>query len=133
MKKMDTTLYFITDSTGYEKEEFLRRVEAALRGGVMCHHAVDISGGNEKTEAGTTEFPERVAGSEIRLGEDRNAKTGVFQHAGNDRRAEGRMIHVGVTRYQDEIHLIPSPCFDIFFCHRQKAVLFIRHCLSPFV
>ena len=33
-KKMDTTLYFITDSTGYEKEEFLHRVEAALRGGV---------------------------------------------------------------------------------------------------
>jgi len=31
---MDTTLYFITDSTGFEKEEFLRRVEAALRGGV---------------------------------------------------------------------------------------------------
>ncbi len=31
---MDTTLYFITDSTGYEKEEFLNRVEAALRGGV---------------------------------------------------------------------------------------------------
>ena len=33
-QKMDTTLYFITDSTGFEKEEFLRRVEAALRGGV---------------------------------------------------------------------------------------------------
>ena len=33
-KEMDTTLYFITDSTGYEKEEFLRRVEAALQGGV---------------------------------------------------------------------------------------------------
>lgn len=31
---MDTTLYFITDSTGFEKEEFLRRVEAALCGGV---------------------------------------------------------------------------------------------------
>jgi thiamine-phosphate pyrophosphorylase len=33
-KEMDTTLYFITDSTGYEKEEFLKRVEAALQGGV---------------------------------------------------------------------------------------------------
>ena len=33
-QNMDTTLYFITDSTGFEKEEFLRRVEAALRGGV---------------------------------------------------------------------------------------------------
>lgn len=33
-RKIDTTLYFITDSTGLEQEEFLTRVEAALRGGV---------------------------------------------------------------------------------------------------
>ena len=34
MKTFDTSLYFITDSTGYEENEFLRRVEAALQGGV---------------------------------------------------------------------------------------------------
>ena len=34
MKKFDTSLYFITDSTGFSEEEFLRRVELALRGGV---------------------------------------------------------------------------------------------------
>ena len=33
MKKFDTTLYFITDSTGFEESEFLRRVEEALAGG----------------------------------------------------------------------------------------------------
>ena len=33
MKKLDTTLYFITDSTGFEEAEFLRRVEEALKGG----------------------------------------------------------------------------------------------------
>ncbi|MBE7048901.1 MAG: thiamine phosphate synthase [Ruminococcaceae bacterium] len=33
MKKFDTTLYFITDSTGFEEAEFLRRVEEALKGG----------------------------------------------------------------------------------------------------
>lgn len=35
-KKMnvDTTMYFITDSTGYEEDEFLARVKAALEGGV---------------------------------------------------------------------------------------------------
>lgn len=31
---LDTTLYFITDSTGFSEEEFLRRVEDALKGGV---------------------------------------------------------------------------------------------------
>lgn len=34
MKKFDTSLYFITDSTGFTEEEFLGRIEAALRGGV---------------------------------------------------------------------------------------------------
>ena len=34
MKKLDTSLYFITDSTGFSEEEFLRRIEGALQGGV---------------------------------------------------------------------------------------------------
>ena len=34
MKTIDTSLYFITDSTGFTEEEFLRRTEAALQGGV---------------------------------------------------------------------------------------------------
>ena len=34
MKNFNTSLYFITDSTGYEEAEFLARVEAALQGGV---------------------------------------------------------------------------------------------------
>ncbi len=33
MKKFDPSLYFITDSTGYTEEEFLDRVEQALKGG----------------------------------------------------------------------------------------------------
>ena len=34
MKKFDPSLYFITDSTDFSEEEFLRRVERALMGGV---------------------------------------------------------------------------------------------------
>ncbi len=34
MKHLDTSLYFITDSTDLSEEEFLRRTEEALRGGV---------------------------------------------------------------------------------------------------
>ena len=34
MKRFDTGLYFITDSTGFTREEFLARVERALEGGV---------------------------------------------------------------------------------------------------
>ena len=34
MRNFDPTLYFITDSTGFTEEEFLCRVEQALKGGV---------------------------------------------------------------------------------------------------
>jgi thiamine-phosphate pyrophosphorylase len=34
MRTFDSSLYFITDSTNYSEEEFLSRVEQALRGGV---------------------------------------------------------------------------------------------------
>ncbi|MBQ7953767.1 MAG: thiamine phosphate synthase [Clostridia bacterium] len=34
LKTFDTSLYFITDSTGFSEEEFLNRVEDALKGGV---------------------------------------------------------------------------------------------------
>lgn len=34
MEKVDTSLYFITDSTGFAEKEFLYRVEKALKGGV---------------------------------------------------------------------------------------------------
>ena len=34
MKTLDTSLYFITDSTAFGEEEFLRRVDSALQGGV---------------------------------------------------------------------------------------------------
>ena len=32
--KLDTSLYFITDSTGFETQEFLKRIEQAIMGGV---------------------------------------------------------------------------------------------------
>ena len=34
MKKFDPSLYFITDSTNFAEDEFLRRIEQALQGGV---------------------------------------------------------------------------------------------------
>lgn len=34
MKDFDSTLYFITDSTGFDEYEFLYRIEEALKGGV---------------------------------------------------------------------------------------------------
>ena len=48
MKTFDTSLYFITDSTGYEEDEFLSRVEATLQGGVTL---VQLREKNKATRA----------------------------------------------------------------------------------
>ena len=34
MKELNTKMYFITDSSAYDEDEFLFRVEEALKGGV---------------------------------------------------------------------------------------------------
>ena len=48
MKPFDTSIYFITDSTAYGEDEFLRRVDAALQGGVSI---VQIREKNKSTRA----------------------------------------------------------------------------------
>ena len=50
MKPFDTSIYFITDSTAYGEDEFLRRVDAALQGGVSI---VQIREKNKSTRAYT--------------------------------------------------------------------------------
>lgn len=44
MKDLDTSLYFITDSTGFHEAEFLQRIEAALQGGVSILQLREKSG-----------------------------------------------------------------------------------------
>ena len=38
MKNFDTSLYFITDSTGFSEEEFLRRNLKDIGGNVVCEY-----------------------------------------------------------------------------------------------
>lgn len=56
MKKLDTSLYFITDSTGLSEEEFLRRTEAALQGGVTFLQIRE----KDRTTCGYIELAEKV-------------------------------------------------------------------------
>lgn len=56
MRNLDTTLYFITDSTGFTEEEFLRRVEEALKGGATIIQLRE----KEKTTREYVELAEKV-------------------------------------------------------------------------
>ena len=56
MRKLDTTLYFITDSTGFTEAEFLYRVEEALKGGATIIQLRE----KEKTTREYIELAEKV-------------------------------------------------------------------------
>ena len=56
MKQLDTTLYFITDSTSFSEEEFLYRVEQALMGGVTLLQLRE----KERSTAGYLALAEKV-------------------------------------------------------------------------
>ena len=58
MKSFDTTLYLITDSTGFDEAEFLRRVEEALKGGATILQLRE----KNKTTGEYIELAERVHG-----------------------------------------------------------------------
>lgn len=58
MRNFDTTLYFITDSTGFAEEEFLYRVEKALKGGATILQLRE----KEKTTREYIELAEKVHG-----------------------------------------------------------------------
>lgn len=64
MKKLDTSLYFITDSTGFSQEEFLRRTEAALQGGVTLLQIRE----KDKTTREYMALAERVHALTLRYG-----------------------------------------------------------------
>ena len=49
MKTLDLNLYFITDSTGFSEEEFLKRVELALQGKVTLVQLREKTGVQENT------------------------------------------------------------------------------------
>ena len=80
-----------------------------LRGGVMRDHGVDIARADEEAEARTPECAERLRRAEVRLRQKADAKACVLQHARDDRRAEGRVIHIGVAVDVDKIDLAPAP------------------------
>ena len=56
MKKFDPSLYFITDSTNFAEDEFLRRIEQALQGGVTLMQLRE----KERTSREYIELAEKV-------------------------------------------------------------------------
>ena len=93
---------------------------AALGHRVMGHHGVDVARIDEHAVAGLTHGKKIVSIVPVGLGQDGHPEAGLFQRPGNDRRAEGGMIHIGIAGNQQKIIIIPAPGDHILPVDRQK-------------
>ena len=97
-------------------------VAAALfRRRIVRNHRIDIARVDEKAQPRTAERGERRTGAPIGLRQNRHTKARRFKHAGNDRRAERRMIDVCVAGDKHEVGRIPAARLHILTADRQKA------------
>ena len=88
-------------------------VAALLRGGVVGDHRVDVAAVDEDAVARAAEGRERLVAPPVRLGQDRDAVALCLQHAADDRRAEGGVIHVGIAGDEQEVIVPPAALFHL--------------------
>ena len=84
----------------------------------MIDHRVNVAGGHQKAQPRLTEFHKRFVARPVGLRYHADLIAVGFQHACDDRRAEGRMIDVGVAADIDEIGLRPAALFHFFTGYR---------------
>ena len=93
-----------------------------LGGGVVVHHGVDHARRDQKAQPGPPEALEILAGVPVGLGQHGHTIARALQHPGDDRQAEGRMIHVGVARHVHKVRLLPAQFAHLRSRHRQKSL-----------
>ena len=94
------------------------RAAPAAGGGIMRHHAVNVARAHHEPEARLPETDEIFIGPPVRLSEHRHTVSMAFQHTGDDGRAEGGVIDVGIPGDQNEVRAIPAQRLRLLFCDR---------------
>ena len=88
----------------------------------MIDHGVHIARGDQEGQAGTAQAAEAVRNPPVRLGDHPDSIAPVFQQTGDQSGAEGGVIHISITGYEDEVELTPSPLERLFPGYRKKSV-----------
>ena len=78
MKNFDSSLYFITDSTNYAEEEFLCRIEQALKGGVTL---IQLREKNKKLEETIAQMQKNESNRQKAVGSVRGSKAAAAEDA----------------------------------------------------
>ena len=131
----DEKLY-MDDNGNAEYKLFFEPIPSKTRRCIFVHHRVHTTWRDAEEQTRTTEFLEVTEVTmPVGLGNDGHPIAVGFEYPTDDGCAKRRMIHIGITREQDYIHVIPSPQFHLLLCGREEigqAVFFHPSSLGAF-
>ena len=110
---------------------------ALFRDGIMVHHGVHVSGRDQEPKAGLSEYRDAGGILPVGLRQDADLEPMSLQHPRQDRRAEGRMIHIGIPGHKYKVRLQDPSLFHVPARDRKKLLpasglpllLIHSHCL----
>ena len=81
---------------------------------VTVDHAVHIARGHAVEQIGLAQRLERLGALPIRLGDDADSETLVFQHTANHGHAKAGVVHIRVARDDDDVATVPAQGLHLF-------------------
>ena len=87
---------------------------------VAVDHGVHVARRHAPKQIGLTQHLEGFGALPVRLRNDADPKALRFKHAPNHCHAETRVVHISVTRDQNNIAAVPSQLVHLGAAHRQK-------------
>ena len=87
---------------------------------IPVDHRVHIARGHAKKQIRLTKGFEGFGALPVGLGNDTHPKSLIFKHSANHGHAKARMIHVRITRDNNDVTTIPAKLRHLLAAHRQE-------------
>ena len=89
-------------------------------GRVAVDHGIHVPAGHTPEQIRFAQGLEGLGALPVRLGDDADPKTLVFQHAADHGHAKAGVVHIGIARDQNDVAAVPAQLGHFLAAHRQK-------------
>ena len=89
-----------------------------FRHGIMVDHGIHIAGRNQKGKSGFPTDGDAFVIFPIRLGNESDFVSGIFEEPCDNGSSEGWMVYVGIAGNVDKVCLFPAPLSHLYSIRR---------------
>ena len=89
--------------------------------GVAINHRIHVASGHAKKQVWLAKGFKRLSTLPIRLGNNADPKTLIFEHPPDHGHTKAGMINIGITRDNNDVTAIPPELSHLVATHRQKG------------